>query len=65
MQTEFIHTMDESRKRAASTVNDKNMSSSLGMSYEMSVLDSVGSFLHESKINLTLVKQIFMIYRAF
>jgi hypothetical protein len=48
MQTEFIHTMDESRKRAASTVNNKNIGSSLGMSYELSVLDRVGplSFIY-------------------
>jgi hypothetical protein len=52
MQTEFIHTMDESRKRAASTVNDKNMSSSLGMTYEMSVtqfLIVLASFCMEVK----------------
>jgi hypothetical protein len=33
MQTKFIHTMDESWKRDASTVNGKNRSSSIGKSY--------------------------------
>lgn len=58
MQPELVDTMDESRKRDVSTVNAKNKSSPLGMSYELSVLNHLKSLffiyaLHGSKVDYT------------